>query len=202
MNTKNINRNLRLLTLSLCLGSVFAYTTGYAADLGSARGPGARMQPTDGVQSGEVSQSTTIQNNVSGHCVAAVANTTIPPGQSGENPLFGGDSASLQSGSPATQMVIHAPSVTGPGGLGAVCNHKAVNAFNANASWSNPAQFCAHYPDGKTHKVQVLEILTEVGGQWHGHTGGYNLVAGYTVTCAGPINVTPLTVPVVVSGPF
>jgi len=138
------------------------------------------------------------QSGTTGHCVAVVVNTTIPPSTvHGENPLFGGTSAALG------EKVITAPSLTGPTGLGAVCHKDAVDAFNANAAWSNPAQFCTRYNDKLTHKVEVLEILTEVGGPFHGHTGGYNLVAGYTVTCAGgPTNVTHLTVPVVVPGPF
>jgi hypothetical protein len=127
------------------------------------------------------------QATVTGPCLAMVVNTTIPATVSGENPLFGGTAVS-----PTTL----------PGLTGDQCHQKAEQAFNANAAWSNPAQFCARFPDGKTHKIEALEILTNVGGPWHGHTGGYNLVAGYTVTCAGPINVTQLKVPTVVPGPF
>jgi hypothetical protein len=41
--------------------------------------------------------------------------------------------------------------------------------------------------------VQLLTILTEIGKPFIGHEGGFNQVAGYDVTFAGPVNVVPLT---------
>jgi hypothetical protein len=133
------------------------------------------------------------QSGVTGHCVAVMANNTVPPSTSGQNPLFGGVYAMLnQSTGPVTQ-VVSAPGMTGPTGLGQVCHNTAIAAYKANAGWSDPAQFCARTPDGKRHRVQLLTILTEIGGPFIGHSGGFNQVAGYDVTCAGPVDVTPLS---------
>ncbi len=140
------------------------------------------------------------QASVSMHCVSAVRHSAVPaiPGSGGINPMFGGVYSMLnQATGPVTKLVT-APTVTGPTGLGQVCQNEAKANYIANKGWSDPAQYCARTPDGKKHKVEILAILTEIGGPFIGHVGGYNLVAGYTVTCAGPINVTPLTVPVVV----
>jgi hypothetical protein len=128
------------------------------------------------------------ENTKTGPCLAMVVSSTIPASVSGQNPLSGGTSASPSSL---------------PGLTGAQCHAKTEEAFSANSAWSNPAQLCARYHDGKVHKIEALEILTNMGGPWHGHTSGYNLVAGYTVVCAasGPTKVTQLT-PGVLPGPY
>ncbi len=139
------------------------------------------------------------QSGVTGHCVAVMANNTIPASTSGQNPLFGGVYAMLNQATGPVTRVVTAPGMTGPTGLGQVCHNLALAEYNANAGWSNPAQFCARTPDGKRHRVQLLTILTELGGPFIGHVGGYNQIAGYDVTCAGPVNVTPLSRQVVAS---
>jgi hypothetical protein len=133
------------------------------------------------------------QSGVTGHCQAVMANNTIPQSTTGQNPLFGGVYANLNQATGATTVVVSAPGMTGPTGLGQVCHNTALAAYNANKGWSDPAQFCARTPDGKRHRVQLLTILTELGGPFIGHQGGYNQIAGYDVTCAGPVNVVPLT---------
>jgi hypothetical protein len=133
------------------------------------------------------------QSGVKGNCVAVMANNTIPASQSGQNPLFGGVYAMLNQASGPIAKVVTAPGMTGPTGLGQVCHNAALAAYQANKGWSDPAQFCARTPDGKRHRVQLLTILTEIGGPFIGHQGGYNQIAGYDVTCAGPVNVVPLT---------
>jgi hypothetical protein len=133
------------------------------------------------------------QSGVSMHCQAVMANNTIPQSTTGQNPLFGGVYADLNQGTGGTTAVVTAPGVTGPTGVGQVCHNTAIAAYNANKGWSDPAQFCARTPDGKRHRVQLLTILTEIGGPFIGHQGGFNQVAGYDVTCAGPVNVVPLT---------
>lgn len=133
------------------------------------------------------------QSGVTGHCQAVMANNTIPQSTGGQNPLFGGVYANLNQASGPTTVVVSAPGMTGPTGLGQVCHNTALAAYNANTGWSDPAQFCARTPDGKRHRVQLLTILTELGGPHIGHQGGYNQIAGYDVTCAGPVNVVPLT---------
>lgn len=138
------------------------------------------------------STSAMAQSTVTGHCQAVVANNTIPPSTSGQNPLFGGVYADLNQSSGATTTVLTAPGMTGPTGLGQVCHNAAIAAFKANPGWT-PAEFCKRTPDGKKHRVQLLTILTELGGPHIGHVGGYNQVAGYDVTCAGPVDVVPLT---------
>jgi hypothetical protein len=130
---------------------------------------------------------------VTGHCQAVMANNTIPQSTGGQNPLFGGVYAMLNQATGPTTVVVNAPGMTGPTGLGQVCHNTALAAYNANKGWSDPAQFCARTPDGKRHRVQLLTILTELGGPHIGHKGGYNQIAGYDVTCAGPVNVVPLT---------
>jgi hypothetical protein len=135
----------------------------------------------------------TAQSGVKGNCVAVMANNTIPASQSGQNPLFGGVYAMLNQASGPIAKVVTAPGMTGPTGLGQVCHNAALAAYQANKGWSDPAQFCARTPDGKRHRVQLLTILTEIGGPFIGHQGGYNQIAGYDVTCAGPVNVVPLT---------
>jgi hypothetical protein len=141
------------------------------------------------------------QSGVTGHCQAVMANNTIPQSTSGQNPLFGGVYAMLNQATGPTTVVVSAPGMTGPTGLGQVCHNTALAAYNANKGWSDPAQFCARTPDGKRHRVQLLTILTELGGPHIGHQGGYNQIAGYDVTCAGPVNVVPLTRQVVAT-PF
>jgi hypothetical protein len=133
------------------------------------------------------------QSSVSMHCQAVMANNTVPSSTSGQNPLFGGVYAMLNQATGPTTVVVTAPGVTGPTGVGQVCHNTAIAAYNANAGWSDPAQFCARTPDGKRHRVQLLTILTEIGGPFIGHSGGFNQVAGYDVTCAGPVNVVPLS---------
>jgi hypothetical protein len=139
------------------------------------------------------------QSGVTGHCQAVMANNTIPQSTSGQNPLFGGVYADLNQATGPTTVVVSAPGMTGPTGLGQVCHNTALAAYKANTGWSDSAQFCARTPDGKRHRVQLLTILTELGGPHIGHQGGYNQIAGYDVTCAGPVNVVPLTRQVVVT---
>jgi hypothetical protein len=133
------------------------------------------------------------QSGVTGHCVAVMANNTIPQSTGGQNPLFGGVYSMLNQATGPVTRVVSAPGMTGPTGLGQVCHNTAIAEYNANKGWSDPAQFCARTPDGKRHRVQLLTILTEIGGPFIGHVGGFNQVAGYDVTCAGPVNVVPLT---------
>lgn len=140
------------------------------------------------------------QTSVSMHCVSAVRHQAVPaiPGSGGINPMFGGVYSMLNQATGPVTQVVTGTSVTGPTGLGQLCQNAAKANYIANKGWSDPAQYCARTPDGKTHKVEILAILTEIGGPFIGHQGGYNLVAGYTVTCAGPINVVQLATPVVV----
>jgi hypothetical protein len=130
---------------------------------------------------------------VSGNCVAVMASNTVPQSTSSQNPLFGGVYAQLNQATGPIARVVTAPGMTGPTGLGQVCHNTAIAEYNSNRGWSDPAQFCARKQDGKRHRVQLLTILTELGGPFIGHVGGFNQVAGYEVTCAGPVNVVPLT---------
>jgi hypothetical protein len=133
------------------------------------------------------------QATVSGNCVAVMAHNTIPASTSGQNPLFGGVYSMLNQATGPVARVVTAPGLTGPTGLGQVCHNTALSVYQGNKGWSDPAQFCARKADGKRYRVQLLTILTEIGGPFIGHTGGYNQIAGYDVTCAGPVNVVPLT---------
>lgn len=144
------------------------------------------------------------QASVSANCVAVVANNTVPASSSEQNPLFGGVYANLSQVTGPHTKVVTAPGFTGPTGAGQQCRQAAIDAFRNNAGWSDPAQYCARHADGKTHRVGIFEVFTDPqwGGPFIGHKGGYSLVAGYTVTCAGPTNVSNLTVPVVVPAPF
>jgi hypothetical protein len=142
------------------------------------------------------------QAMVTGNCVAVMRTTTVPSSTPlAVNPLFGGVYAQLNQMTGPTARVLSAPGMTGPTGLGQVCHNEAVKTYNANKGWSDPAQFCARNATGKTYKVELLTILNELGGPFIGHQGGYNLRAGYTVTCPMPIKATPLAVPAVVPSP-
>jgi hypothetical protein len=159
------------------------------------------------------------------HCIALVDNTTspLPSTLHGKNPLNGGVNSQLMgslatlNGSPVPVLISNVP-LTGHGGAGAICHWDAVALFKnqdntatygangvhnthaGNLVWSDPNQLCARpgYRDKKLHTVGVYEIITEVGGPVTGHVGGFNLVAGYSVTCNGPNTPTQLAVPAVV----
>lgn len=160
------------------------------------------------------------------HCVPFVVNTTapMPSPVHGMNPLLGGTYAELIAplaalNASAVPKHITGLPLTGTHGAGEACHADAVALFNGlantahygsngvtahsgNLEWSDSAKLCARteFQDGKRHTIGVYEIITEVGGAVTGHTGGYNLVAGYSVTCKAsiPTNVVNLTVPVVV----
>jgi hypothetical protein len=77
------------------------------------------------------------------------------------------------------------------------CHAFARKAFAANASWSNPTQFCARYALPPPHELNAGDNsktrLVWVTDHFQPPGNGVNLVGGYSVVCDGAANVVPIS---------